>query len=362
MSDQEHYLEQEIPPLPEDTDHEGESGRCSPSKVPQLVQQNETPQSDQQDQPEPFNTTYDQAQAERSGSVMLLEPCQLEPVTVHEEYGVQETDMADSPINTSPLFQIQQYCVTSWDLPHGVDLLEKLSKAIGELCNVETLLRHQRMNSQDAEDSLMQLESTKEDLKICQQEKEKHKQKYDTLVKTERETREYYQEKLGVLENQLKDLSGEKEAAVRKHEENEALLKHAAEKQAMNYSKLNKKFKKQTSELNDVESRYKAKQAEVEQLKESLRQREKELKEMEDELKAKKAEVKESERETKVLTISQEKETTIEQLQRCQQIGELVKRLPQVKTEEDRDKITKQINDDIQQMRVLSNRKFISWR
>ena len=323
------------------TNQDAELGRYSPSKLgPELLQQVEMSVSNDKEQPKLFNIHFEQAESEASDTGMQLEPPRLEPV-LHERHRVQETNMAttaDSATaasNTGPFVQIQQSWVFNWDFPDGVDPLENISRALGELCSAESLLR---------------------------QEREEYKQKYTTLVETERETRVYYEDKLGDLEKQLEDLSEVKEEADRKHEQDEAIFRQTVEKHEKNYSKLSKKYKRQNSERIKIEHRFKAKQAEVEQLRESLRQKEKELQEMEEELTTKTAEVQELDRQTKVLVISQEKETTKEQLQRCQQIRELVERLPQLKTKEDREKITKQINDDIVHMRALTNRKFISWR
>ena len=317
------------------------------------------------DQTEPFKTPYEQAKTEPR---VQLEPPQLETVTQTDslKYGVQEISTAgDSSLlavpKDSPLVQrhwLPESPETDSDDPLAA--IEEMGRALGDLISIKNKLQN---CLQENNETKRELKLTRDDLKICQQEREELQLKCNKLEETEKETRAYYQEKLGVIENQLKDLSGEKKEADRRHEVDEAVLRHTLKVKSNDYTELKREFGKQSLELKDVESRYKAKQAEVEQLKESLRQRENELEEMEEELTTKTAQVRELDRKTKVLTISQEKETAKEQLQRCQQIRELVRRLPQVTTQEDLEAITKQISEDHTRMKAtVTRRKAISWK
>ena len=340
----------------------GESGRYSPSQAAHQVPQAQLPDSTDEGQPEPFKAPYDPPQPEPR---VQLEPPQVETGTQEDslKYGVQEKNTATrsgllAVPKDSPLMKrhwLPESPESDSDDP--LEAIEKMNKALVDLVSVRHKLQHCLKENE------RELELTKEDLKICQQEREEYKQKCTTLVETEKQTRVYYKDKLGVLEKQLEDLSEVREEADRKHEQDEAIFKQTLKIQTGDYTELKREFGKQRSELEDVESRYKAKQADVEQLRESLRQREEELGEMGKELTTRTAQLQELERQTKVLTISQEKETTEEQLQRCQQIRELVERLPQVTTQEDLEAITKQISEDITRMKATTTRrKAISWR
>ena len=361
-SDQEYHSDQTLPAQPgPGPGHSGESGRYNSSPEVQITSQIK---GDDMDKPEPFNAPYGAQQAPmESRDLPRIETATEDSL----KYSVEEMNETGG----SSTLRVMIPSVTDSPEPNSADplaVLTKMGEKVEELRREYIMLQNcikesNKDNQTKFKSSEKELESTKEDLKVCQQEKEKCEQKYDEVVEAQAEMRRCYEERHGHLENQLKELKGEKEEADKQHKENKALLTHTLEIQSKYCIELEQKLKRQAKELTEFETQYKAKQADVEQLRESLQQREKELQEMEKERKTRTAEVQELERQTKVLTISQEKETTKEQLQRCQQIRELVERLPQVTTPEDLEAITKQISEDITRMKATTTRKrAISWR
>ena len=371
-SDQGHHHQDQTPPaLPgSDSSQNGESGRHNPFQEVQLTPQIQVSNTDQT---EPFKTPYNAQQAQVPN---IIDSSQAQPGEDSLKFGVQEVNKAGISSVLDVVIPkegqlVKHHWVTGSPELDGTDpltMLNKMGKAISELSRDRVKLQEcLREKLEDNEDHLRRLtsgeEELKEDLKICQQEREEYKQKYDTVVETEAKMRVYYESMLELLESRLKELRGKKEEADKQHKQDKALLTHTVEIQGKYCIELEQKLKKQSSELSEFDSHFKAKQAEVEQLRESLQQREKELEEMKKEHMTRTAEVRELERKAKELTISQEKETTKEQLQGCQQIRDLVQRLPQVTTQEDLEAITKQINDDITKMKVTTtHRRAVSWR
>ena len=369
-NDQEYHLDQTPPALPGPAPgHSDEPERYNYSPEVKITSQIE--ESDM-NKPGPFNAPYDAQQVPTKSRDLP----QIETATEEDslKYSVEEMNKTDNSsmlhvtIAKSPL--VKHHMVTDSPEPNGADplaILTKMGKIIEDYHREQVKLQNclkesDEDNQRKLKSNEKELESTKEDLKVCQQEKEELEQKYEKVVETEAETRRYYEERHGHLENQLKELQGEKEEADKQHKENKALLTQTLEIQSKYCTELEQKLKRQAKELTEFESRYKAKQADVERLRESLQQQEKELQEMEKECTTKTAQFRELERQTKVMTISQEKKTTQEQLQRCQQIRELVERLPQVTTQEG-EAITKQISEDITRMKAATTRKkAISWR
>lgn len=274
-------------------------------------------------------------------------------------------------------------------------LVDNLKKAIGELTNAGTklqhcvednVIKHTHIKEQLAKRE-RELETSREenaDLKLCEQELDEYKQKCAKVAETERDMTKYYEARLTDLEDQLKSLSEEKDQAdkahkcevdnlERKHNEEKADLSYTMQLQSRYCQELEKVIKEKDSKLEDFESlltKFKERKGEVEQLRETLERKESELQELEKEVQTRANEVEAlklgaelKENKIRELKLSRERENVEKQLKRCQEIRGLVGRLPNVTSQEDMERITKQISDDITKMKAATTRtKSISWR
>ena len=274
-------------------------------------------------------------------------------------------------------------------------LVDNLRKAISEVTNAGTKLQHcfeDNVNTQTHTKEQLakrerELETSREEnaeLKLCEHELYEYKQKCAKVAETERDMTNYYEERLIELEAQLKSSSEEKDQAEKAHkcEVDDLERKHSMEKADLNYTmklqsrycqELEKVLKEKDSKLGDFESllaEFKERQGEVKQLRETLERKESELQELEQEVQTRATEVEALKlgvelKESKIreLKLSREREDVEEQLKRCQELRGLVGLLPNVTSQEDMERITKQINDDITKMKAATTRrKSISWR
>lgn len=270
-------------------------------------------------------------------------------------------------------------------------LVDKFNKALKEVTSAGKILQHCLVDNVDKhtdtkmllEKRELELETSREenaDLKLCEQEMHEYKEKCAKVAETERDMRKYYEDQLAHLKTQLKSLNEEKNQADKAHkcEVDSLERKHYEEKADLSYtmqlqSKYCQELEKELRERNSLSTKLKEKQDEVEELQETLKRKEQELKELERKVKTKAKEVetlseevelKESTiRECRLQTMTKETKDIEKQLERCQEIGELVRRLPSVTSQEDLEKITKQISDDITKMKAETTcKKSMSWR
>lgn len=289
--------------------------------------------------------------------------------------------------NDSPLIE------KHWIPPQGHDtdsedpmtLIENLKLAIKEVadsgkklehCLVDTMYKHNQTKEQLAicESKLEDSKRSNVDSKLCGQELHEYKQKCDKVAETERDMTKYYEQQLQHLETKLKSMGKEKDQADVAHrcELDYLERKHGEEKADLQFTLkvLEKELGEKDAIIEEFESistRFEEKQKEVKKLKETLKERESELQELEQKVQSKAREVKKLEQaktqEFELEKMTNERKGIQVQLKRCQDIRKLVSRLPTVTSLEDLDRITKEIIDDIINIKAtMTRKKAISWR
>lgn len=294
--------------------------------------------------------------------------------TVTAQYGTQEQS-CDVPASAcllhipkdSPLLQRQWTSRDSYQEFESGDplvIMEKLQRAvkqvISEKTNLEYCLKQKlgenEVNTKKLSISECELESAKKDLTLCQEEREEYKQKYTLATEIFAEMEQSFQ-------HEFKSLTEKSQQAKETHKEKEADLRYTLKFQDKCVNELEAKLKHRDFELKNFTSKLKDKQSEVEKLRETLTQKEKELEEMETELEAKASEIEILEKWTKDEAINQQQKTVGNQLQKCQEIGKLLERFPHIRTQEELEKTSNQIMEEITKMKVsMKHKKSFSWR
>ena len=204
----------------------------------------------------------------------------------------------------------------------------------------------------------------------CQQELKKYQERCATAGECERKLRESYEFEIARLEKEVTTLQLQKEEENTTHTCEIENLKqlHKDETEDLQYTiKLQAKHCRELdSDLEELRSRYAKKEQKVAKLRGKLEIQQRELAELGRAVKEKENEKeanKNIETKIKLQSMLLEKEELGEKLKTCEGISELVSRLPNLTSQEERDETTKQVIAKLRDIsRVPSAKKARSWR
>lgn len=214
----------------------------------------------------------------------------------------------------------------------------------------------------------------------CQKEREAYKKKCADLSDCERKLSQQYESEIKCLDKDMEKLQKQKackddQAHTAELERFQELnLQHMEETKDLQHTiKVQARYsREQDAELEELKSMYAEKEREVAELREELERKEGELEELYETVKEKERYIettKKRQKEDKEFTTSelvtnlrQEKRDIQEKLEKCKGIDELVSRLPNVKSQEERDEITRQVMSNVEFCsRTHSTKKTKSW-
>ena len=197
-------------------------------------------------------------------------------------------------------------------------------------------------------------------------EAKEYKEKCANASERERELRECYELEISLLESNVAKLQ-------LKRKEDGAALQHLKQQHTEETEDLQHTIRLQAKHCREVEldlqqlrKRHAKKEQDVAKLRQKLEKKEKELEELGRTVKIKEGEfetIKENCRDEKLRSMILEKDEMTEKLRACKEISELVSRLPNITSQAERDKITKQVMKELGGIsRTPSAKRAKSWR
>ena len=211
----------------------------------------------------------------------------------------------------------------------------------------------------------------------CQLELKEYKEKCANLTDCNKNLRQQYESKIASLEDNVAKLQTEKKKEDTTHtEELEHLKKQHTEEKVDLFHTIQfqaKSCRKMDSELEELKTNYAEKEQDVEKLRKELEIKEGELEELGHIVQSKEKEIESIKKvlqeekafatDEKLKSMLLEKEEINAKLKTCQGISELVSRLPNVTSQDERDEITEKVMSELRGIsRTPSAKKAKSWR